>query len=157
MAGNVKMAPATTAPEQAPMLCMMTFSPNALERLAAVDTPTAMMAMGMAASNTCPTFSPRYAAAAEKSIAIITPHVTDHAFTSGYSLLGDIMGSYCSPSFNSRKAFSASWLLISSIFSNLFTCLQFPDILHKCVQQKLSALHMAASDNTRQCAPTLHS
>lgn len=28
-------------------------------RLAAPDTPTAMMAMGMAASNTCPTFSPR--------------------------------------------------------------------------------------------------
>ena len=52
MAGSVKMAPATTAPEQAPMLWMMTFSPNALLRLVAVLTPTAMMAMGMAASNT---------------------------------------------------------------------------------------------------------
>ena len=52
MAGRVKMAPATTAPEQAPMLWMMTFSPSALLRLAAVDTPTAMMAIGMAASNT---------------------------------------------------------------------------------------------------------
>ena len=59
MAGRVNMAPATTAPEHAPMLCMMTFSPRALLRFAAVDTPTAMMAMGMAASNTCPTFSPR--------------------------------------------------------------------------------------------------
>ena len=46
------MAPATTAPEQAPMDWMMTFSRKALERLAAVDTPTAMIAMGIAASNT---------------------------------------------------------------------------------------------------------
>ena len=59
MAGKVKMAPATTAPEQAPIDWMITFSPSAFERLAAVDTPTAMMAMGMAASNTWPTFSPR--------------------------------------------------------------------------------------------------
>ena len=59
MAGNVKMAPATTAPEQAPMLWMITFSPNALLRLAAVLTPTAMMAIGMAASNTWPTFNPK--------------------------------------------------------------------------------------------------
>ena len=59
MAGSVKMAPATTAPEQAPILWMMTFSPKAFERLAAVDAPTAMMAMGMAASKTCPTFKPR--------------------------------------------------------------------------------------------------
>ena len=59
MAGSVKMAPATTEPEQAPILCIITFSPNALLRRAAVDTPTAMMAIGMAASNTWPTFSPR--------------------------------------------------------------------------------------------------
>ena len=59
MAGRVKMAPATTAPEQAPMLWMMTFSPSALLRLVAVLMPTAMMAIGMAASNTCPTFKPR--------------------------------------------------------------------------------------------------
>ena len=51
-AGKVKMAPATTEPEQAPMLCMMTFSPSAPLRLATVETPTAMMAMGMAASKT---------------------------------------------------------------------------------------------------------
>ena len=81
MAGRVKMAPATTAPEQAPMLCMMTFSPRALLRLAAVDTPTAMIAMGMAASNTCPTFSPRYAAAAEKSMAMSTPHEIEYTLT----------------------------------------------------------------------------
>ena len=30
MAGKVKMAPATTAPEHAPMLWMITFSPKAL-------------------------------------------------------------------------------------------------------------------------------
>ena len=59
MAGKVKMAPATTAPEQAPIDWMITFSPRALLRLAAVDTPTAMMAIGMAASNTCPTLRPR--------------------------------------------------------------------------------------------------
>ena len=82
MAGRVKMAPATTAPEQAPILCIMTFSPIAFFLFAAVDMPTAIMAIGMAASNTWPTLRPRYAAAAEKSIAISTPHVTDHAFTS---------------------------------------------------------------------------
>ena len=59
MAGNVKMAPATMVPEQAPMLWMITFSPNGFLRLASVDAPTAMMAIGMAASNTWPTFSPR--------------------------------------------------------------------------------------------------
>ena len=82
IAGRVKIAPATTAPEQAPILCMMTFSANPSLRFAAVDTPTAIMAIGMAASNTCPTFRPRYAAAAENSIAMSTPHVTDHIFTS---------------------------------------------------------------------------
>ena len=41
------------------MLWMMTFSPNAFLRLVALLTPTAMMVMGIAASKTCPTFSPR--------------------------------------------------------------------------------------------------
>ena len=59
MAGSVKIAPATTAPEHAPIDWMMTFSPSAFERFAAVETPTAIIAIGMAASNTCPTFSPR--------------------------------------------------------------------------------------------------
>ena len=59
MAGRVNIAPATTAPEHAPMLCMMTFSASPSLRFAAVDTPTAIMAIGIAASNTCPTFSPR--------------------------------------------------------------------------------------------------
>ena len=92
MAGRVKMAPATTAPEQAPMLWMMTFSPKAFLRFLAVDAPTAMMAMGMAASNTWPTFRPKYAAAAENSIAINMPHVTDQPFTSAYSRSGRMMG-----------------------------------------------------------------
>ena len=52
MAGRVKIAPATTAPEQAPMDWMITFSRKALLRLAAAETPTAIIAMGMAASKT---------------------------------------------------------------------------------------------------------
>ena len=58
-AGRVKMAPATITPELAPMDWIMTFSPNAFLRLAAPYTPTAIIAIGMAASNTCPTFNPR--------------------------------------------------------------------------------------------------
>ena len=53
------MAPATMTPLLAPMDWMMTFSPKAFFRLNALDKPTAMMAIGMAASNTCPTFKPR--------------------------------------------------------------------------------------------------
>jgi len=39
--------------------------------------PTAMMAIGIAASNTCPTFRPRNAAAAEKTTAMTMPIVTE--------------------------------------------------------------------------------
>ena len=46
------MAPATITPEQAPIDWMITFSPNAFLRFAAPETPTAMIAIGMAASNT---------------------------------------------------------------------------------------------------------
>ena len=46
----MKMAPATMTPDEAPMLWIMTFSPRAPLRLAAVLKPTAMIAMGMAAS-----------------------------------------------------------------------------------------------------------
>ena len=53
------MAPATTAPEQAPILCIITFSPKAFFLFDAVETPTAIIAIGIAASNTCPTFNPR--------------------------------------------------------------------------------------------------
>ena len=42
-----------------------------------------MMAIGIAASKTCPTFSPRYAAAAEKMIVMMIPKVTDQTVTSG--------------------------------------------------------------------------
>ena len=52
MAGRVKMAPATITPELAPMDWMITFSDSGLLRLAMVEIPTAMMAIGMAASNT---------------------------------------------------------------------------------------------------------
>ena len=46
------MAPATMTPEHAPIDCIITFSPSAPLRLVALDKPTAMMAIGMAASNT---------------------------------------------------------------------------------------------------------
>ena len=82
-AGKVKIAPATITPEQAPMDWIITFSPNAFFRLAAPDSPTAIMAIGMAASNTWPTFKPKNAAAAEKITAMTMPHETDHALTSG--------------------------------------------------------------------------
>ena len=76
-AGSVKMAPATITPEQDPMLWIITFCPRAFFFLSAELRPTAMMAMGMAASNTWPTFSPRYAAAALKTMAINRPIPTE--------------------------------------------------------------------------------
>ena len=83
MAGRVKMAPATIAPEHAPIDWIMTFCPSALFFLKTLDRPTAMIAIGMAASNTCPTFRPRKAAAAEKRIVMTRPRVTDQTVTSG--------------------------------------------------------------------------
>ena len=59
------------------MDCMMTFCPSMFFLPRAVPTPTAMMAMGMAASNTCPTLRPRNAAAAENITAMIMPIVTE--------------------------------------------------------------------------------
>ena len=49
---GLQVAPATTAPEQAPILWMITFSPMAFLRWVACCKPMAMMAIGMAASNT---------------------------------------------------------------------------------------------------------
>ena len=105
-AGSVKIAPDTIIPEQAPILWIMTFSPKAPLRRVAPATPTAIMVMGMAASNTWPTFRPKYAVAAENRIAIPMPQSTDQRVTSLYCLPGDIKGSYVSPGFSSRKAFS---------------------------------------------------
>ena len=82
-AGRVNIAPATIAPEHEPIDCIITFSPRAFLRPSPVDNPTAMMAIGIAASNTCPTFRPRYAAAAENITVMISPIVTDHGVTSG--------------------------------------------------------------------------
>ena len=79
-------------PLLAPIDWMMTFSPKAFLRLKAFDRPTAMIAMGMAASNTCPTFRPREAAAALKTTAMTNPQKTDQAETSGYCRLGDMIG-----------------------------------------------------------------
>ena len=49
----------------------------------AEDSPTAMIEIGIAASNTWPIFSPRKAAAAEKITAIRIPQPTDQKVTSG--------------------------------------------------------------------------
>ena len=53
------MAPATTTPDEAPMDWMMTFWPSMFFWPSTVPMPTAMMAIGMAASKTWPTRSPR--------------------------------------------------------------------------------------------------
>ena len=82
-AGSVNIAPATIAPEHEPMDWIITFSPREFLRPSALESPTAMMAIGMAASKTWPTLSPRYAAAAEKMTVIMIPSVTDHGVTSG--------------------------------------------------------------------------
>ncbi len=71
------MAPATITPEQAPIDWMMTFCPSMFFLPRIEPMPTAMMAMGMAASNTWPTLSPRKAAAAEKTTAIRMPIPTE--------------------------------------------------------------------------------
>ncbi len=76
-AGSVNIAPATITPEQAPILCMITFCPKAPSFLSAPVRPTAMIEIGIAASNTWPTFSPRYAAAALKIMAISRPMPTE--------------------------------------------------------------------------------
>ena len=51
-AGIVKIAPATITPEAAPIDCIITFSPKAFFLLKSVDNPTAMIAIGIAASKT---------------------------------------------------------------------------------------------------------
>ena len=71
------MAPATIDPEHAPMDWMMTFWPSPPFLPRAPVTPTAMMAIGMAASNTWPTLRPRYAAAAENITTMIRPMTTE--------------------------------------------------------------------------------
>ena len=82
-AGNVNIAPATITPEHAPIDCIITFCPMAFFFFSAPDRPTAMMAIGIAASNTCPTLRPRYAAAALNTTANISPIVTEYGVTSG--------------------------------------------------------------------------
>ena len=53
------MAPATITPDEAPIDCTITFWPSMFFLPSTLPTPTAMMAMGIAASNTWPTLSPR--------------------------------------------------------------------------------------------------
>ena len=64
--------------------------------------PTAMMAIGIAASNTCPTLRPRKAAAAEKSTVISRPMVTEYGVTSSGFESELKRGLYTSPGFSSR-------------------------------------------------------
>ena len=71
------MAPATITPDEAPIDWMMTFCPSMFLLPITLPMPTAMMAIGIAASNTCPTFRPRNAAAAEKTTAMTMPIVTE--------------------------------------------------------------------------------
>ena len=92
MAGRVKMAPATTAPLQPPILWIITFCGRPCLRPRAPVRPTAMMAMGMAASNTWPTFRPRYAAAALNRITIKMPTPTEYGVASAYFSVGDRRG-----------------------------------------------------------------
>jgi len=58
-AGMVKAAPLTTWLELAPMLWMITFSRIVFLRGKKRESPTARMAMGMAASMPCPSFRAR--------------------------------------------------------------------------------------------------
>ena len=58
-----------------------------------IKSDVSTIAIGMAASKTCPTFSPRYAAAAENNITINNPNVTDHGVTSRNVFFEDKIGS----------------------------------------------------------------
>ena len=53
------MAPATTTPEAPPIDWIITFSPKAFFLFVAAYKPTAIIAIGIAASKTCPILSPR--------------------------------------------------------------------------------------------------
>jgi hypothetical protein len=97
----VNIAPATITPELDPMDWMITFWPSAFLILKTAESPTARMAMGMAASNTCPILRPEYAAAAEKMTAMRRPQMTDQGVTSGGVDLGSMTGRYSSPSWSS--------------------------------------------------------
>ena len=57
--GQGEYGTATITPEQAPIDWMITFCPRASFLPSALDSPTAMMAIGIAASNTWPTRNPR--------------------------------------------------------------------------------------------------
>ena len=84
----------------------MTFCPRAPFFRALAEMPTARIAMGIAASKTCPIFRPEYAAAAEKRMAMKIPQPTDHGVTSGCSAAGSRTGRYSSPGGSSLYALS---------------------------------------------------
>src|SRR5208283_2566759 len=84
---------------------MITFCPRAFFFFATVESPTARIAIGIAASKTCPIFKPEYAAAAENNTAMTIPHPTDQPVISGGVWSAVMIGVYDSPSFSSLYAF----------------------------------------------------
>ena len=91
-AGRVKIEPATTRPEAAPIDWMMTFSRMVERRLSVTPMPTARMAIGIAASKTWPTLKPRNAAAAENTTAMSRPSTTARGVNSGIRSLAGTIG-----------------------------------------------------------------
>ena len=101
-AGRVKIEPATMSPEAAPIDCTMTFSSRVERRFGMRPMPTARIAIGIAASNTCPTLKPRKAAAAEKTAAMITPSTTERGVHSAIWIECGTTGVYVSPGLSLR-------------------------------------------------------
>jgi hypothetical protein len=106
--GIVNIAPATITPDADPIDWIITFSESAFLRFVKKEIPTAIIAIGIAASKTCPIFNPKYAAAAENKTAKKSPHATDQTVTSGRGESAGTTGKYSSPSFNGRYAFSGN-------------------------------------------------
>ncbi len=59
MPGSVKMAPATTTPDAAPIDWIITFCCSEFFLPSQLLRPIARIVIGIAASNTCPIFRPR--------------------------------------------------------------------------------------------------
>ena len=93
-AGSVKIAPATTAPDAPPMPVMMTFSRSVDRRRYTRARPIARIEIGIAASMTCPTFSPEYADATVKMTPKTTPQPIDRHVACGGSDAALTMGWY---------------------------------------------------------------
>ena len=80
---------------------MMTFSPSAFLRLAAPDTPTAIMASGDGGFEYLSNFQSEESRCRTEQDGHDESPDTDQGVTSRYCLSGDRMGLYTSPSFSS--------------------------------------------------------